>query len=418
APAAGPGAALGTTIVPKTANQARAGDRATAADVLRTRYDHTASAALQRDLLDVERLPLERLRNKLRAYRRGVEPLPDERGRLTRTLALAWAAIPAWIGLEREEAKLRSKADAKVAKRFDRVAVWRSATQGRRDLLRRYAPTIAVEWPQDRGYPIDDDRIGTVRLAGGPGAVEVHIDPASPALYAYTWTAKIHGRRHRQLVYVWWFPERPEMTPRDPSAGRIDGGMLRITLDARDRPLIVESSLNCGCGHQVFVSAALEASARRAYGGPLPGKRFATEQHMRGKHDVIVIDTFDLPDDKTRPRPVIYVAAGYHEVCRVTFADPAQRDGVRVVADAAYALMDYRVLERLPLGDGVASMFGADGLVHGAGRPEGYLLAPTGILSAGQPRQRGTHRIRWDDFLFDDPHLLERTLRWPTYTAP
>ncbi len=58
-------------------------------------------------------------------------------------------------------------------------------------------------------------------------------------------------------------------------------------------------------------------------------------------------------------------------------------------------------------------MFGADGLVHNAGRPVGYLLAPTGMLSAGQPRKRGTQRVRWDDYLFDDPHFLERTLRLP-----
>jgi hypothetical protein len=65
------------------------------------------------------------------------------------------------------------------------------------------------------------------------------------------------------------------------------------------------------------------------------------------------------------------------------------------------------------LGDGVASMFGGDGLVHNAGRGEGWLLAPTGMLSAGQTRQLGTMKIRMDAYDYDDPRLLERNLRLP-----
>jgi hypothetical protein len=58
-------------------------------------------------------------------------------------------------------------------------------------------------------------------------------------------------------------------------------------------------------------------------------------------------------------------------------------------------------------------MFGSDGLVHNAGRKEGLLLAPTGMLSAGQPRQLGTMKIRMDAYDQDDPRLLEEGLRLP-----
>jgi hypothetical protein len=35
------------------------------------------------------------------------------------------------------------------------------------------------------------------------------------------------------------------------------------------------------------------------------------------------------------------------------------------------------------------------------------------MLSAGQPRQRGTQLIHFDEFDFDDPKLLEKLLRLP-----
>jgi hypothetical protein len=36
------------------------------------------------------------------------------------------------------------------------------------------------------------------------------------------------------------------------------------------------------------------------------------------------------------------------------------------------------------------------------------------MLNAGQPRQRGTQLINWDQFDFDDPRLFEKTVRLPS----
>jgi hypothetical protein len=59
-------------------------------------------------------------------------------------------------------------------------------------------------------------------------------------------------------------------------------------------------------------------------------------------------------------------------------------------------------------------MFYDNGLAKKAQRPEGVFFTPAGLLSAGQPRQRGTQLIHWDHYDFDDPHLFERTLRLPS----
>lgn len=369
------------------------------------------SAARRGHVADIDLLATPELVERLHAIRSGIEDLPDDRGRAQRRFLLALAASWTTKGIEREEAKLSEKSVAKAQKLFHRVAVWRPAKTMERTLIERYAPIIGMEWPTNRTYDAGSDRIGGVRLARDGKKIEVHIDSAKPTLYTYTTVAKIGGERLQQLNYVWWFSERPAMADKDPVAGHIDGAMIRITLDDNDDPLFVESSLNCGCGYVIFVSDAVELAARRAWGPRLPDKRFAVEKHAVGKRDMVVIDTFDA--DASPAHPLVLAAAGYHEVCQVRFQTPESYNMLDMVEDVSYDLVHYDMLDRLPLGDGMGSMFGPDGLVHNAGRREGFLLAPTGMLSAGQPRKRGTQRIRWDDYVHDDPHLLEDTLRIP-----
>ena len=374
-------------------------------------YVRQASAALQADLQELERLSRRQLLQRLEQIRMHVAPLADDQGRLVRRVLLAWGALPTAIGISREEARIAKKTRAKADKVFDRVAIDRPYAGSGDELVNRYAPVIAIEEPVARTYDDEDDRIGAVGLVEHAGGIAVRIDTSKPAVYGYRTQAKIGDRAYRQVNYVWWFPERPPMAGNDPVAGPIDGAMIRITLDDDDRPMICESSLNCGCGHVVFVSKELESAARRAFGPPLDHKRFSVERHVTGRRDAVVVGTFETPSAPTRP--LVLSAAGYHEVCRVRFPSAEPAVSYTITQDTSYRLLDYDMLDRLPLGQRLGSMFGPDGLVHHAGRLEGYLLAPSGILSAGQPRKRGTQRIRWDDYMHDDPRLMEQLLRIP-----
>jgi len=378
---------------------------------LQQHFVDLAGAALDHDLRHVTGGAQVSWHKKLRAMRRGIESLADDKGRWQRRVMFSWAAIPTAVGIAQEEAKLPEKIAAKARKSFDRIAIWRPAVRSGDALIDRYAPIIAMAWPKTRRYDANADRIGAVTLSRSNARIEVTIDPANPTVYVYTTQASIGGRTYPQLNYVWWFPERPKLAEDDAVASHVDGAMLRITVGADGQPMFVESSLNCGCGHEVFVSQNVELAAERAFGPPLPGKRFAIERHLRGKYDIVVANAFDL--GARTSRPLVLAAAGYHEVCQVRFDPPEAIAARSVVERAFYRLVSYDELDRLPVEGGVASMFGPDGLVHHAGRPEGVLLAPSGILSAGQPRKRGTQRVRWDGFLHDDPHLLEKTLRMP-----
>ncbi len=379
---------------------------------LRKRFVQLARAALERDLKGIDGFGPSSLRGKLVKMRRGVEHLPDDRGRMARRALLFWGIVPTARGIAREESLLPEKILDKANKEFTRIALWHPSKQDRASVLATYAPIVGVEWRDGRSYDMAEDRIGVVTLDGYPGAIDVQVDPAHPTVYGYLSRAKIHGRLYQQVNYVWWFPDRPAFTKNDVGAGHIDGSVVRITLDSQGRPAIIESSLNCGCDHVVFVSDRLESAARQAFGPPLPGKRFSVERVIPGKHDVVVINTFDAVAGDVH-QPLILVSAGYHEVIQVRFDTVHAIESMEVAENTPYRLTDYDTLDALPLGDGLGSMFGPDGLVHGAGREEGYLLAPSGMLSAGQPRKRGTQRIRWDDYMHDDPHLLEKTLRLP-----
>ena len=222
--------------------------------------------------------------------------------------------------------------------------------------------------------------------------------------------AKVGNRKYDQLVYVAWYPSRPALSADDPEAGRIDGVVVRITLDRHKRPAIYEFVRSCGCYHTLWVSEFVEAAARKQFGPPAKDKRFAVQRPVAGK-ELFFPDL--IGDDGAHPRrPVAFVSAGHHLLMGVKPIEDGVISGE--IADRhTYRLEPYDTLTKLPLGDGVASMFGSDGLVHDAGRGEGWLLAPTGMLSAGQPRQLGTMKIRMDAYDYDDPRLLERNLRFP-----
>ncbi|MBI5865642.1 MAG: hypothetical protein HZB38_14265 [Planctomycetes bacterium] len=389
----------------------RAGCAASAAalsDVLRAR----AETALNAELAAQHAMPANAWRQRVQEIRAGIEPLPDDRDRTTRKVILAALAPAVVKGISDTENRIVKTMHEKAAQRLPGIAIWNPADNSE-TALARWAPRMAVEWPQSRDYPESYDRIGAVSLAGTRDEIRVSVDSTRPTLYCYPSTAVIHGQRFDQFNYVWWFSDRPAMTTDDAAAGHIDGGTLRLTLDSSGRPAIAEIILNCGCGHEVYVADDVERAARDEFGPPIDGGQYCCAGKRSEKRPILVAGVFQRTTDAPA-RPTVVLAAGTHEPLRFLLSSDMAAIAEKITDETALSLADYDVLDRLPLGDGVASMFGADGLVHFAGRREGYLLAPSGMLSAGQPRKRGTQRIRWDDYLFDDPKLLESTLRLPT----
>ncbi len=384
---------------------------------MKQRYREEAKRELEADLArlnagcDVQQFLIE--------TRRHIQAEPGDQGRAARALLAAPFFVPAVIGAEIADAEATQRimiADFKETVEYRPKDA--SLAESSEDLMSldlpglatRYAPIFVQQNRPEASYDANDDRIGRIYLTGTPDDIQVNVDTTQPVVYWSHSQARVDRQRYDQLVYVAWYPNRPALMKGDIQAGKIDGVVIRITLDSHRRPAVYEFVRACGCYHTLWVAEFVESAARREFGPPSGSRQFAIQQTTTGR-------SLFLPalvrDDGTHPhRPVVFVDSGNHLVPAIRPSGPDESRSHPNEAQT-YTLEPYDSLTQLPLGNEVASMFGSDGLVHDAGRKEGLLLAPTGMLSAGQPRQLGTMKIRMDEYDHDDPRLLERNLRFP-----
>jgi hypothetical protein len=110
----------------------------------------------------------------------------------------------------------------------------------------------------------------------------------------------VNGRAFPQMSYLWRGGE-PDATLRG----------VRITLDSRGLPVIWEvlggqERTGPGAVRVVFVAESLEARARAAFGGPLPGRRFAIESATGTSPETLVARA--LEDGPALMGPEVYVS--------------------------------------------------------------------------------------------------------------
>ena len=278
-------------------------------------------------------------------------------------------------------------------------------------LLGYYAPAIAIEHKEKVSYDPKADRFGKVTMSGSDvKSAQPLIDVDSPTVYTYVESHEIAGQRVKQLVYNFWFPERPKLKGGfDPEVGSTQGAIIRISLDAANRPVLYENVSSCGCYYKIFPSERLETMAAAQYGSPLKRKKFALENDVPRKIDAHIPNIVRHSD---RPRIIASYTAGAHDIASVEPYVDEEKEGSG--SSVRYRLAPYEALENLPFNGSTISMFDEDGLVRNADRPEATLLAASGIYHAGTPRQRGTLMIYFDQADFDDPNLLSHYLRLPS----
>ena len=256
----------------------------------------------------------------------------------------------------------------------------------RNALLQRHAPVLEIDVAGTFDHP------GTVVLDDLDRPV---VDTAAPVAYVRVAHALLEGKPHLQLVYTFFFTERPAGGPLDALAGRLDGIVWRVTLDVDGTPLVYDSIHPCGCYHLFFPTDRVLA---RPAADSLDEGMFAP-QALRAP-----------ADDQAA---VLRIASGTHYLQRVSFD---RRGGSGV----GYRLDDERRLTVLPkVGGGTRSAYGSDGLMAGSERIERYFFWPTGVESAGQLRQWGRHATAFVGRRhFDDPMLLDSYFARRAATSP
>jgi hypothetical protein len=260
-----------------------------------------------------------------------------------------------------------------------------------------HAPDFAIE---TRG---SSDRFG--RLLWSSSALNAsarqapEIDAARPVVYQRLTATRIDGRWLPQLVYTLWFSERPASGSWDLLAGKLDGLVLRLTLDERGDVLMLDTMHACGCYHLFFAG-----------------------RHLKPKPDAPLDQEWlfapaDLPALQPGQTLVVQVSSSDHQVMGLAVAERSR--SVRNFEGAwTYDMDSEQALRSLPMIGANAdpprrSLYGPDGLVPGTQRGERWLFWPMGIASAGAMRQWGHHATAFvGQRHFDDPDLLDRRFLW------
>ena len=246
-------------------------------------------------------------------------------------------------------------------------------------LIIRHAPMLEID------VAGDFDRIGALTLDADD---RVGVDAVTPIVYTRITYTLLGGLIRPQLVYTFWFSERPPASGStfDLLAGKLDGVVWRVTIDSAGDALVYDSIHACGCYHLFFPTDKVVA---RDLPATLDESLFVPQT---------------LPSVATSERVVLRIESGTHYLQRVLTS--SEKNSARTMV---YRLQDERALTTLARRDGgTRSAYGEDSMIAGSERGERWFFWPMGIESAGQMRQWGHHATAFVGRRhFDDPLLLD-----------
>jgi hypothetical protein len=245
-------------------------------------------------------------------------------------------------------------------------------------LFATFAPILEID---------EVDRNDQIGMPGLRAEGEPVVDVSDPVVFVRTAHTRYGEQTLLQLVYSFWFPARPPMTPVDLLAGRLDGITWRVTLDNAGNPLLFDSIHNCGCYHMFF-----------------PTERLRQRETSQSLEEPIFVPSRLTP---WRPgeRVVLRIEARTHYL-----QDVRQESDTRQPAQQAYAfLSDDRLRSLAGENNARYSLFRPDGIVPGTQRGERLFFWPMGVPDPGAMRQWGRHATAFVGRRhFDEPRLIER----------
>jgi hypothetical protein len=127
----------------------------------------------------------------------------------------------------------------------------------------------------------------------------VQVDGARPAVYFDMDTVRINERAHARMTYLWCYAPTPG------GQGRFGIQGIRLMLDLDGQPAIWEVLADSSGAELIFVSQSLEAAAERAFGKPLPGRRYAIERGLSEAPDLVVARVID--EGPVPMGPIVYL---------------------------------------------------------------------------------------------------------------
>ncbi|HSX86992.1 MAG TPA: hypothetical protein VLG17_03210, partial [Pseudomonas sp.] len=111
-------------------------------------------------------------------------------------------------------------------------------------LLARHAPQLRIEQGGQA------DRIGRPQF---DSQGRRSFAPTRPQVFQRLGWSRMDGRWHLQLIYQFWFSERPKPHALDLFGGELDGLIWRVTLDQQGHALLYDVIHSCGCWHAFYL---------------------------------------------------------------------------------------------------------------------------------------------------------------------
>lgn len=243
-------------------------------------------------------------------------------------------------------------------------------------LVQHFAPVFI----QDVSAPYD--RIGHVMWNENCPDV----DPTKPTVYYYFSNAFLKRKPILQINYVIWYSERAGKRSPSIERGHLDGLTLRVSLDEKGKPFMVDIVNDCGCYH---LFAPEKGRVAQILSKPLRFDPFVPQW---------------LPDIPPDQRIGVRLNSGWHQVQRLIAAKEFPNP-------VLYELMPYDFLEALPRERNQSeSIFNSKGIAKCSERIERFILFSMGIPKIGSMRQRGHHAIELiGRSQFDDPDLFDQS---------
>lgn len=236
-----------------------------------------------------------------------------------------------------------------------------------------FAPLIVQEVDGGEGT-LDPNPFGAI--VGGEDGLKV--DPTRPTVYAGTLTARIHEADHDQIVYSWCYPSHPA----EPAIVFLEERGVRITLGSDGFPLVWEVVSTDTDTRVLFVSESLEAAAKREFGDPLLGRRYAVERSLQETPDVIVARILD--DGPVPMGPYVYLNSPPHRIVTTVLCRCMPSQVNEFVETQSYDLMPPETIK----------------IGHEAQPPSAEL-------------HNGGPRFHWNPWIRRENQPLEQILRWP-----
>jgi hypothetical protein len=226
-----------------------------------------------------------------------------------------------------------------------------SADAARDTLVYDYAPVFLAH-----NYGASYNRIGAPSAKyDDRGNEQIYIDSTNPIIYFLENTFTTPKGRYTNLIYRVHFPKVPFcLIPFYLTAGKNVGLLVVITLDSRQRPVLVTTVHTCGCYLVIVPTSFLPRDA-------LPVKWKEAPIRAYGENLPRMLDYSKIRN----PKLLIHLRPGVHRVMDLEIIDKHNLQDSRQF-DVIYTdLKPARELEKIPIDSGTTSFYHQKGLMKG-----------------------------------------------------